>query len=156
MLMDRHFIPSREKETSTYKKQIKKSPFSHTWCRRFPMMIGSRDFCSLLCGNWTIIVAFSTQKMGKYYNRNSHFTKSDFGSFQKSNRWGSNRQEKGSKLNLSHTKRTDTGQYICIASNNIGQPATAQITLRVQCKSNNPSSLSGVYAVVTIFINAFP
>ena len=94
--------------------------------------------------------------MGKYYNRNSHFTKSDFGSFQKSNRWGSNRQEKGSKLNLSHTKRTDTGQYICIASNDIGQPATAQITLRVQCKSNNPSSLSGVYAVVTIFINAFP
>merc|ERR1712004_216937 len=49
-----------------------------------------------------------------------------------SNRWGSNRQEKGSKLNLSNTKRTDTGQYTCVASNGIGQPATSQITLRVQ------------------------
>ena len=60
--------------------------------------------------------------------------------FQMSNRWGSNRQEKGSKLNLRNTKRTDTGQYTCVASNGIGQPATSQITLRVQCKY--PSSLS--------------
>lgn len=85
--------------------------------------------------------------------------------FQMSNRWGSNRQEKGSKLNLRNTKRTDTGQYTCVASNGIGQPATSQITLRVQCKY--PSSLSWlsemmqagasvVAAAEAIFINAFP
>ena len=85
--------------------------------------------------------------------------------FQMSNRWGSNKQEKGSKLNLRNTKRTDTGQYTCVASNGIGQPATSQITLRVQCKY--PSSLSWlsemmqagasvVAAAEAIFINAFP
>ena len=60
----------------------------------------------------------------------------EFSSFfsQISNRWGSNRKEQGSKLNLTKTRRTDSGQYTCIASNGVGQPDSAQITLRVQCK----------------------
>ena len=53
---------------------------------------------------------------------------------QISNRWGSNRKEYGSKLNLTKTKRTDSGVYTCIATNGVGQPDAAQITLRVQCK----------------------
>ena len=54
--------------------------------------------------------------------------------FQISNRWGSNRQEYGSKLYLTKSKRTDSGQYTCIATNQIGNPESAQVTLRVQCK----------------------
>jgi len=49
-----------------------------------------------------------------------------------SNRWGSNRQEYGSKLYLTKSKRTDSGQYTCIATNQIGNPESAQVTLRVQ------------------------
>ena len=53
---------------------------------------------------------------------------------QISNRWGSNRQEEGSRFVLSRSRRIDSGQYTCIAANGVGQPASAQITLRVQCK----------------------
>lgn len=49
-----------------------------------------------------------------------------------SNRWGSQRKEQGAKLNLTATQRTDSGQYTCIATNGVGQPDSAQITLRVQ------------------------
>ena len=61
----------------------------------------------------------------------------EFSSFflpQISNRWGSQRKEQGAKLNLTATQRTDSGQYTCIATNGVGQPDSAQITLRVQCK----------------------
>ena len=53
---------------------------------------------------------------------------------QKSTQWNNGHVKKGSRLYLTKVTRKDAGQYICIASNDVGSPAKQESTLRVHCK----------------------
>ena len=55
--------------------------------------------------------------------------------FQKSTQWSHGHVKKGSRLFLPKVSRKDAGQYVCVASNDVGAPAKQEITLRVHCKS---------------------
>ena len=53
---------------------------------------------------------------------------------QKSTQWNHGHVKKASRLFLPKVTQKDAGQYICIASNDVGAPAKQEITLRVHCK----------------------
>ena len=40
------------------------------------------------------------------------------------------------QLNISSSNRNDTGEYVCIASNGVGQEKTVRAYVTVQCKSS--------------------
>ena len=40
----------------------------------------------------------------------------------------------GLSLQLENVGRTDAGIYICTANNGVGEPASAQITVNINCK----------------------
>ena len=57
---------------------------------------------------------------------------------------GRERQE-GLSLELNGVGRHDAGVYVCTATNGVGKPARAEITVEVKCKCGVPNCLKKTF-----------